>query len=236
MEYLLLAYKIKGSPDLVVGIDINTWSKEDLDNNLPFISYYIKSPNIIPDGYVDISSLENWNSFGYLTGHDYKFVRDRIKDYVIELDIGSPKTEEGGFNQLTDLQKSIAVQHKIGTLEQRISTVGTDININLGLYYHKNVSEIRSIRLSYAIAEVLNRIGDAYIIVLEARSLILDYIFFGIEGTAQGDIEGITDYIWGRGTWQGSGLINKPWNPSDLDNMTELCQRVENILIKGIYE
>lgn len=55
----LLAYKINNQ---VVGVDISTWTVSDLDGNEPF--KFIYNDQIIPNNYVDISSIINWGTFG----------------------------------------------------------------------------------------------------------------------------------------------------------------------------
>ena len=75
--YYLLAYKIDGQ---CVGQDLQTWEHSDLRGNPAF-----KFAETIETGYADISSVTHFQEFGHASDNDFKFVRDRMKDHVIDL-------------------------------------------------------------------------------------------------------------------------------------------------------
>lgn len=52
----LLGYQISGQ---TVGVDLDEWSSLDLNGNLPYL--IIISGETIPNGYVDISTIVNWD-------------------------------------------------------------------------------------------------------------------------------------------------------------------------------
>lgn len=69
------------------------------------------------------------------------------------------------------------------------------------------------------------------------------YIHFGIEGGVENfhpvknpsgaNSIGIMDYIYGRSIFTGKGMIDMPWQPSELPNIKAVCDRLNDILIKG---
>jgi hypothetical protein len=231
MNNKLAAYIIDGE---IVGTQITTYLVSELNNNKAF-----KAVDVIPEGYADISSIKNWHIFGLNTGKDYRFVRDRIKEIVVELGDGD---EEAGYNLLSIPDKIIATEHKIGTQPQRIATVGFDNTVKLGLLYHSRVSSDRQVRAGYAITELYSRLPNHAEEVLDeimglGGNLFITYAFFGREGTLEGDTKaGIMDYMYGREgtTFEGVGLLQKPWTPIDM-TMEQLVDKLYDIVIGGNY-
>jgi hypothetical protein len=217
-----------------VGVDITFYEQAQLNGKRAFIA-----AETLTTDYRDITSIENWHTYGNNTGRDYRYVRDRIKELVIALGSGSEAT---GFDLLSPQEKFIAVEHKIGSNEQRMAVVGMDNNIKLGLQYHKRVSDVRQVRAAYAIAELYNRLPDhaeeiLNEIMLMGGNLFITYAFFGREGTQEGDVyAGIVDYFYGReGTeFEGNGIAQKPWTPIGM-TMLQLVDKLYDIVIKGNY-
>jgi hypothetical protein len=225
------AYIIDGQ---IIGIERKSYLVADLNGNKPYIT-----ADVLPEGYADITSIEGWHTYGMHTGKDYRFVRDRIKYLVKELGNGD---EVVGFNALSFPDKLIACEHKLGTQDQRIGVVGIDNTVMLGLQYHSRVSGDRQVRAGYAITELYTRIPDQAEEVLNdimtmGGNLFITYMFFGREGTLEGDEHaGIMDYMYGRtGTiFEGIGLLQKPWQPIDM-TMQQLVDKLYEIVIKGNY-
>lgn len=92
----LLAYQINGQR---VGIDITSWSVLDLNGNREF--KVIESGDTIPNGYVDISSIINWSTFGQNEESWYD-VRLKIQNLL-------PNSLTG----LTETELSIVSEYKL---------------------------------------------------------------------------------------------------------------------------
>jgi hypothetical protein len=99
----------------------------------------------IPADYTDVTTIENLDSFGFgLDNFDYKRVRDIIKEEVVSI----------GWESLTTSEKTIAATHKIGTHAERLAAFGASVDtlVLVGVQYHKNVSEVRTVRLAYGVS------------------------------------------------------------------------------------
>ncbi len=66
-----------GEGDLVLGRDIEVWEG---DNIIPFIF-----AETIQDGYADINTITLISKLGFIADNDYKFVRDQIKQFVLNV-------------------------------------------------------------------------------------------------------------------------------------------------------
>lgn len=189
----------------------------------------------LPGAYRDITSIENYYTYINEVSQDFKYVRDQIKQIVLDAGSGD---EDTGFNTLTNPQKQICCELLIGSHAARLGFLGShNTMVLLGLAYHKQASEARNIRFAYAIQEAHTRLPDnAKEIPGEVSTQIIDFIYFGIEGTQEGDPEGLMDYLYGRAgtTWDAAGLINKPWTPDGI-TLTQLVNNLYDILHKGEY-
>jgi hypothetical protein len=184
----------------------------------------------IEAGFIDITSIENLHSFAYkVAGIDYKFYRDEIKSLI---------DQSGGFTAQNDTIKNICCIHKIGTHAEMQAFLGTQqAVIDLMRVYSANTSICRDMRFFEIEIMLRNELPDNHKDALdEARTQILDYIFFAVEGTDSGDLEGLLDYLIGKvGTsFDGIGLINKAWAPVTM-NITDLSNKCYNILANGDY-
>lgn len=196
---------------------------------------WVKFSDTVPSGWVEITDLQEVLDYSKYIDRDYKYIRDKIKELVI----AKGTNEEDGFNNLTAQEKVIACEYKIGTHAQRLAVVGIDNLILLGLQYHAKVSEARTTRLAYAIAEVHNRLpnnGEEVIDDTNAENLVFQYVYFGREGVDEGDTLGIMDYVFGRSgtSYDGAGLLQKAWTP-EAETMADLCDTIKEILIYGNY-
>lgn len=88
--------------DEVVGLELSTWTDEELDGNLPFKF----TDNEIEDGYRNVTSIENldwcWNV--QLIQCDYIYLKDKIRDI---------SDDKGGWNNLTVSEKYIIIKYYI---------------------------------------------------------------------------------------------------------------------------
>lgn len=110
---LLLAYIIDGQ---AVGVDLVSWDDDALNGNKPFIA-----SNEVLSGYKDISSIENWDSFGS-NCTDFNTVRDNIQALVIA--IVTPNFSK--WNDLTLLQKQISCKYITAPYQLRVPAIVTD--------------------------------------------------------------------------------------------------------------
>lgn len=188
-----------------------------------------KIEETVSSGFVDITTIENVHSFWHrCPGVDYKRARDIIKLLV---------DGAGGFTSLSDTQKNIACIHKLGTFDERITFIGHVVNLQYMKVYNLNTAICRDSRLFEAELQVRNELPDNHKDILgEARTAILDYKFFAVEGTPNNDLEGILDYIWGTAgtTWDAAGLFQKAWVPETM-SLNDLCSLMNDIVSSGKY-
>lgn len=192
------------------------------------------SPLLVSDtlqaGYTDISSITGWGDYGTKASVDIVVVKREIKALY----------DATTWASLSTAEKLICCAYIVGTHAERVATIGLDNVILYGLAYHAKAVEARQTRTAYAVAEVHNRLPNNYQEVVDDLingNLFLTYVQFGREGTAQGDPEAITDYLNGTTgtTWAGAGLLQKGWTPEGLADMQALVDRIEAILIDGVY-
>lgn len=213
-----------------------SYDRGDLSGNTPFVAV-----SAVTSPYENISSIENWNAYGDRTGADYKKYRDAIRD-IVKNEYGDGSVEQG-FTALTSTQKEIAAKNKIGTHDQRLNTLGFDNMVLTGLDYHNKVSQVREVRMVYATTYVWNSLGIDEAteimddVIVSGNNMFITYTFFGREGTAEGDREGITDYFYGRSgtTFENKGMVDKDFEPDGFADMKELTDKVYDVLINGNY-
>lgn len=230
----LLVYKIDGVP---VNEMTTSYSQDDLGGN--DLYKFIPDGDAVPEGYEDITDIYSLHKWGGSTRRDYKFVRDQIKQMVVDLGSGD---EDAGFLLLPVEGKLVCCEHKIGSHALREAVVGTSNLVLFGLQYHKQVTEARQVRAAYVTSILWNRLPNNAQEVLEEvislqDNMFITYVFFGREGTVEGDPEGITDWLYGRAgtSFENTGLLQKNWTPSGM-TMEELVDTIYDIAHNGNYE
>ena len=185
-----------------------------------------------------ISIAKNWKE-NYV---DYKKARAAL---------GTELTIRGGFSNLSTLEKKIASRWFLCVKSDRDTVHTFDEQVTNGYFWHINARISRNNRLDVAIIEVYNRldsadadnvIDDLWEIFLKingkqyTRSLAMNYINFGREGTVEGNPEGLFDYILARvGTsFELTGLKAKAITPIH-GTLDELCDKIIDILKNGNY-
>ena len=191
----------------------------------------------LPPNYRDITSIENLNTFINDVSQDYKFVRDEVKGIISDAGGGNIET---GFDTLTNSEKDIAVSMIISSHSKRLAHVGSHNDLKtLCLTYDQRLKPIRQMRVDIARQELHARIpNNALEAEGEAAQLIDKYIDFGIEGTTEGDPEGVLDWVFGRAgtTYAAAGLLQKPWTTDPAGyGLTAVCNTIYDIIHKGIY-
>lgn len=219
---LLCALDIDGTPIN----DITVPKLSDMGANPKY-----KAEASLPSGYLDISTIENWEKYGpYCFGqanfNDWKKLRAEIKALVDSI----------GWGSLTDPQKEIASEYHTVGQSDRDSVHTIDEQIAHGLVFHSESVRSRIKRRNYATTLLKNYLdkadNDEVIDDMRDSKLLSRYTDFGREGTVEGDPEGLFDYIDARAgtTWASGGgspgLRAKGFTPTHSLTMDQLADKV----------
>lgn len=220
---------------LLCATDNNTgsahiYSTDVVMENLTF-PLFVSSENLI-SGYNDVSSIFNWHSFGKRTGRDYKFIRERIREFY----------SQTTWEQLTLEEKKICCQYFLVSSSEMNSLFNINEQIEMGKLFHENSQKSREKRLEKITAELMNRLlPSEYNEIIEdifsTNMLYNKYLLFGREGILEGDPVGIFDYIESRsGTiYENNGFRNKPFNPIGFNNNLEFSVYLMDFIKYGKY-
>jgi len=234
MKKELIAYQINGQ---TVGVDLTSWQVDDLNNNLPFS--YIESGSTVPNNYVVINTIKNWDAYGYSFANDYSVVKFAIKDIVDIL----------GWNSLSNEEKDLAIQYysypdNTTAAIYLITVKGmsqAEAQFFLTKAWHKhhlkNIVAYRE-RWNYAkfvVLQYLNR-NDGEDLFNTVKPLIDLYIEVGVVGIQFNDNnDGIIDYIYSINGFDGQGLEEN--NYTLLQGTWQVFKDALNaVLVDGIYE
>ncbi len=188
---LLTAYMI-GSPGQKVGVDLKSWTSADLSGNAPF-----KIEDTVSSGYVDVSSLENWDKFGQIADRDYLVVLKEIRNIIAA---SSP-----GYATLSDADKKIALKHfssEIGA--EYNNALWTDAEQDaFNDVFRLQSRDAREERDSALSRMMFRKIFQGILtrqqlndMVYDSSTYRLNYTRDGLEGTAYGDNRaGLMDWI-----------------------------------------
>jgi len=233
MEKQLLAYQISGQ---TVGVDIQSWNTDDLNGNLPF--KIIISGMTMPNGYIDISSIINWDAYGEGVANDYMCIRFTIRSLC--------RTK--GWSNMTDIEKDLAIKHYISddptnAVIYLMTTKGMTQEQAQGFVlmswhkYHAKLIEAAKQRMYYlkfVVPQYLSLV-DSEKLFDNAQSLIYEFTELGRFGIEMGDKKsGLLDYIMSTNAYIGAGLeesgltlLQGTW-----DNFRSALY---SILVDGIY-
>jgi len=233
MEKQLLAYQISGQ---TVGVDIQSWNTDDLNGNLPF--KIIISGMTMPNGYIDISSIINWDAYGEGVANDYMYVRFTIRNLC--------RTK--GWSNMTNTEKDVAIKHYISddptnAVIYLMTTKGMTQEQAQGFVlmswhkYHAKLIEAAKQRMYYlkfVVPQYLSLV-DSEKLFDNAQSLIYEFTELGRFGIEMGDKKsGLLDYIMSTNAYIGAGLeesgltlLQGTW-----DNFRSALY---SILVDGIY-
>ena len=139
----LLAYQISGQ---TVGIEIHTWDEEMLSENKAFIA--IESSGNIPTGYVDISSIINWNNYGRVCNLSFDDIRTEINQ------IKPPIKEE-----VTEEEAKILKDFEISYTNSIIMAYYGDNGIMTGLDLEPHIDRVDNSEFSPNTTKTVNVIG-----------------------------------------------------------------------------
>lgn len=150
---------------------------------------------------------------------DYKQLRSSLIDEIIS----------NGFESLTLSEQFAAVQNFCLPKEVRDMFYTTDEQIVYGLDFHQNSTKAREVRANKVMVEMYNHLNlqDAFIIGQVVRDKVDEYIRYGLEGTPEGDVEGIFDFFLAT-----SGTS---YETTGLPTMTGVVP-ITNITISGLSD
>jgi hypothetical protein len=233
MEKQLLAYQISGQ---TVGIDTHSWNTDDLNGNPAF--KIIISGTTIPNGYVDISSITNWDTYGESIANDYMCVRFTIRSLC----------RSKGWSNMTNSEKDLAIKHYIsddptnaviylmttkGMTQQQAQSF---VLMSWHKYHAKliNAAKQRMYYLKFVVPQYLS-LDDCEKLFDDAQSLIYEFTELGRFGIEIGDKKsGLLDYIMSTNDFIGAGLeesgltlLQGTWD--------SFRSALRGILVDGIY-
>jgi len=201
----------------------------------------VNLPNESPDlivvsenalnGYQEISSIENWDSFSGRIGKDYKWVRARIKPYG--------EVDDDAWDAYTDEQREIICKYKATSIERVIAHYGPVVNLATSAYDEASI-ECRRHRFSIMKAEIMNNVDQPSQMLimgtLNATHLVNNYVLYGVEGMDQGDsAPGVFDWIESKNGFEGAGLSELSITITTSKTLPEIIAELIQIGIHGEY-
>lgn len=234
MKKFLLAYQISGQ---TVGIDLFSWVDSDLNGNEPF--KIINSGDTIPDGFINISSIENWNKFGDGVANDYFVYKSEIKTLVGEI----------GWTGLTNNEKDLAIKYYsypdmteaityLMTTKGMTQAQAQGYVLSAWHKHHGNITLSCRQRWYYAkfvVPQYLSFV-DAEDLLNIVEPLVFAYHDMGRLGINYGDKkDGIMDYIESTNTYFGQGLKENNYTLL-MGTWEEFIIAMKNVFVFGIYE
>lgn len=233
MKKYLLAYQISGQ---TIGIDIQTWNTDSLGNNAPF--KIIISGQSISTGYVDISSITNWNTFACSIVNDYLVCKNSIKEIVVEK----------AWSGLTNTEKDIAIKYYaypdsmsaviyLMTIKGMTQLQAQGFLLQQWHRHHGNVMNSCKTRwyyVKFTVPMYLN-FDDAEDLLNTVEPLVFAYNDMGRLGINYGDKrDGIMDYIESTNAFFGQGLRENGYTLLQ-GTYDDFIQSMKNVFVEGIY-
>jgi hypothetical protein len=205
----LQAYLLKGKPLT----EYVSWSQGEV-NGPPFII-----SNIIEINYQDVSSIINWDNYGYKL-KDFNFVRDRIKEL----------TDFIGFNNLSTEEKIISSKYFVVGKSDRDTVLTEEEQYN---YWCTLVTESQQSRfnrweeskkyISYKLTPI-----NSSDLAKSTSELCNDYINYNIITKVKDVISGLFDYLKGEGDYITNGYPSKSyWTQQDQDMIMDILENGE---------
>ncbi|MDA3778750.1 MAG: hypothetical protein PF487_00720 [Bacteroidales bacterium] len=233
MKNILIAYQISGQ---TVGVDLTSWKINDLNGNPPFTS--ILSGITMPNNYININTIENWNNYGYGFVNDYSVIKFAIKDIVISL----------GWTGLTNIEKDLAIKYYsypdsttavIYLITEKGMTMEQAQGFVLQSWHKHHLKNIIAYtqRWNYAKLTVLQYLSrvDGEDLFNTVKTLINLYIEVGILGYDFNDNQdGIMDYIYSKHGFTGQGLEENGYT-LQYSTWIEFKNGLNDVLVNGIY-
>lgn len=227
----LCAYLVNGTP-------LNELLKTVYHGDLEFEDFYriVEDSESAPTGYQEIQSIVQWDYYitamADLKVKDYKVCREEIKKLMIL---------KGGFDSCDTVEQHILIIHFIATPTQRLTMYTVEQQIVFSKDFDSESIKARSKRWKAFMLEMVNRLekSDKNEILTDLKNNDFEnqYVEHGVEGIAQGDLEGLFDYLQSKTgtTWASTGLLDKTFDNVDTDGLQALSDRFMEILRDGEY-
>jgi hypothetical protein len=233
----LFAFNISGNTNQKVGIDLLSWSDNQLYGNKPFIVSFDDEVNYT--GYTDISSIENWNRFGLSYTTDYGSVKFAIKDIA----------DSVGWSGLTNIEKDLTIKYYSYPSDTEAAihlmmTKGFSQEEAQGYIlrawhkHHLNFIESCKVRWAYAKFYVLLYLSrvDAEDLFETTKNLIDYYVETGRLGVEYNDDNsGIIDFIYSTNDYVGQGMQESGYS-LQRGTWNEFRQQLKDVFVYGKYD
>jgi len=147
--------------------------------------------------------------------------------------------EEAGFDDLSTPNKLICCEHEVGSHDQWVAIVGGSNVVALAMQFGGKSYWCRAYRANNAMSVLKSNFSFDEIQSMETEAIdhnIYDsYLVHGRYGSVIGEGDGVYDWIYGTaGTkFDGVGLINKGWTPSQEASLQDVCDKVIDQLVYG---
>ena len=172
--------------------------------------------NIIKDGYMDVSSITNWDNFGDRL-KDFIYVRDKIKSFVDSI----------GFSNLSLEEKIISAKYFVVGKTDRDSVLSEEEQYQFWDTLVTESQKSRFIRWEYAkkyISYVLSPINSSDL-AKSTSVLCNDYINYNIITKVKDGISGLFDYLKGEGDYMFNGYPSKSyWTQENQDHLMDILE------------
>jgi hypothetical protein len=172
--------------------------------------------DIIKDGYMDVSSITNWDLFGDRL-KDFIYVRDKIKSFVDSI----------GFNNLSLEEKIISAKYFVVGKTDRDSVLSEEEQYQFWDVLVTESQKSRFIRWEHAkkyISYVLSPINSSDL-AKSTSVLCNDYINYNIITKVKDGISGLFDYLKGEGDYISNGYPSKSyWSRENQDQLMDILE------------
>jgi hypothetical protein len=210
--------------------------------------------NSIPDGYSDISSIENWNKYGLdLIGSavgfkDWKCLQREIKALALTIVAGN---FDSGWDNLNPDQKLIVCTYCLASIPPaRFASTVTDANerMQMAITFDLNNRRARGNwqagvgRIQIMRIYLFSKIGKADALEVLNNVVadgLLELYEGGVAGTEEDGIVGLNDFLLSRPAtpYETSGLTTRDYAVIDgsSDTMTDIANALVAIANNGLY-
>lgn len=202
--------------------------------------------DVLPNDYLDISTIENWDKFGVgLLGSvfgfkDWKCLRNEIKTLVLEK---TSNDINANWSELSSNEKIIACEYLPNIVSAiNFATTITDPaeQAEIANNFANNSKDARLSRYNAVYNYTMGMIAvkmDGIVILKDIATLTVEYIQ-GIEYKEWDGTEGLIDYVEATAgtSFAGAGLPAKNYTLNH-PSMTwaQFCNTLSNILKNGAY-
>ena len=152
-----------------------------------------------------------------------------------------------GFRLLTEEEQQVCLHCRVGSVLDHYRIFGRDAVIEDNIDFHVKAKAARRTRLDRAEIYFYHELPTNYLTVdaevanTRFGHLTLNFWLKGFRGTIEDQhpifspdpVDGIIDYVYGRSSFENSGLINKDWKPVSGMSLSDFCDLIYQILVLG---